>query len=61
MRKRRDTWGRPDLTEWFLYHTRIGRAYDELDQVGRDSVKVTVGMALACVGLLIYIAIIYVS
>lgn len=61
MNKQRDTWGKPNLTERFLYHTAIGRWYASCGRDEHDVIRVVVLLGSICLGLLIYMVIAFVS
>lgn len=56
-RKARDTWGKPNLAERFLYHTKIGRFYNDFDQESKHLINFTVVGGLICFGISIYMLI----
>jgi hypothetical protein len=60
-RKQRDSWGKPNLAERFLYHTKIGRFYASFGRDDQDVIKVIVTLGSICLGVLIYIVIALVS
>lgn len=56
-RKARDTWGKPNLAEWFRYHTAIGRFYyDFEDASDRAIIKAVTGLGLVAFAVTVYIA-----
>lgn len=61
MTKHRDTRGKPNLTERFLYHTAIGRWYDDFDAESKHLIRFTVVGGLVSFGVLIYTVIAFVS
>jgi hypothetical protein len=60
-RKQRDTWGKPNLAERFLYHTKIGRFYASFGRDDQDVIKVVVVLGSVVLGLAIYAVIALVS
>lgn len=62
MTKQRDTWGKPNLQERFLYHTKIGRWYNDFENpADRAIIKAVIGLGLVSLGISIYIVIALVS
>jgi len=59
--ERKDTWGKPNLAERFLYHTKIGRFYASFGRDDQDVIKVVVVLGSICFGVLIYLVIVLVS
>jgi hypothetical protein len=59
--ERRDTWGKPNLAERFLYHTKIGRFYASFGRDDQDVIKVVVLLGSVMLGLTIYLVIAFVS
>lgn len=56
MSKRRDTQGKPNLREWFLYHTAIGRFYNDFeDPADRDIIKIVTGLGVISFLVTIYV------
>jgi hypothetical protein len=61
-RKQRDTWGKPNLTEWFLYHTAVGRFYNDFeDPTDRAIIKIVTGLGVISFVVTIYLVIAFVS
>lgn len=56
-RRQRDTQGRPNLTERFLYHTAIGRWYNDFDVESKHLINFTVVGGLVSFGITIYLVI----
>lgn len=55
-RKARDTWGKPNLAERFLYHTKIGRWYNDFEDASdRAIIKAVVGLGLVAFAVAVYI------
>lgn len=62
MRKHRDTAGKPNLQEWFLYHTAIGRFYNDFeDPADRVIIKAVAGLGLISFAVTMYIVIAFVN
>lgn len=62
MSKRRNTEGKPNLREWFLYHTKLGRFYNDFeDETDRLIIRCVVAGGLLSFGVLVYIVIALVS
>lgn len=57
MSKQRDTWGKPNMAERFIYHTKIGRLYarcgwDEFDVVRHAALVGSIALGLAIAALI---------
>lgn len=57
MNKQRDTQGKPNLTERFLYHTAIGRWYNDFDVESKHIIRFVVAAGLVSFGVTIYLVI----
>lgn len=57
MNKQRDTQGKPNLTERFLYHTAIGRWYNDFDVESKHLIRFTFLSGLVSFGVTIYLMI----
>jgi len=59
-RKQRDTQGRPNLAERFLYHTAVGRFYNDFeDPTDRAIIKVVAGLGVISFIVTIYLVIVF--
>lgn len=58
MSKQRDTWGRPNLVERFIHHTKLGRWYASCGRDEFDVIRIVVLTGSVCLGLAIAAAII---
>jgi hypothetical protein len=59
-RKQRDTAGKPNLAEWFRYHTAVGRFYyDFEDATDRAIIRGVVGLGMVAFAATVYLAIVF--
>lgn len=57
---KRDSHGKPNLAEWFRYHTAIGRFYyDFEDATDRAIIVAVAGLGAVAFGFTIYMAIVF--
>lgn len=57
-RRQRNTIGKPNLAEWFRYHTAVGRFYyDFEDASDRAIIRGVVGLGLVACAATVYLAV----